>query len=399
MKTIRRLIYGEVLVSIALVALGFLALFFFFDLVDELQFLGKNNGLPSSLPTARDIYQIRHALLYVGLLIPNHLYELLPISVLIGTIFVMARLAQSSEYTILRTSGLDPWRALKLLLGLGAFFVVLSFVIGDYIAPVSERTAQLLKARYQGTVTVGQTGAWMKEKQDEGSYVVNVKTLFSGNQMLGVKIFGFDSKGLLASTLSAPTASFGEDGSWILKNVDRVDFSLSAASGLEPDAGTTVMPAANPKPEPTRTSGVIRSQAESFRWPTEITQEMVSVALLKPERMGTLDLFHYIQHLDSNGQTAQRYEIEFWKKVFYPLSCLVMVILALPFAYLHFRSGGIATYVFAGVMIGISFFLLNNVFGYIGNLQNWQPWVAAATPGLLYMSISLGAFGWLVLRR
>ena len=399
MKTIRRLIYGEVLVSIALVALGFLALFFFFDLVDELQFLGKNNGLPSSLPTARDIYQIRHALLYVGLLIPNHLYELLPISVLIGTIFVMARLAQSSEYTILRTSGLDPWRALKLLLGLGAFFVVLSFVIGDYIAPVSERTAQLLKARYQGTVTVGQTGAWMKEKQDEGSYVVNVKTLFSGNQMLGVKIFGFDSKGLLASTLSAPTASFGEDGSWILKNVDRVDFSLSAASGLEPDASTTVMPAANPKPEPTRTSGVIRSQAESFRWPTEITQEMVSVALLKPERMGTLDLFHYIQHLDSNGQTAQRYEIEFWKKVFYPLSCLVMVILALPFAYLHFRSGGIATYVFAGVMIGISFFLLNNVFGYIGNLQNWQPWVAAATPGLLYMSISLGAFGWLVLRR
>jgi hypothetical protein len=108
---------------------------------------------------------------------------------------------------------------------------------------------------------------------------------------------------------------------------------------------------------------------------------MVSVALLKPERMGTIDLFNYVRHLDANGQTAQRYEIEFWKKVFYPLSCLVMVMLALPFAYLHFRSGGIAGYVFAGVMIGISFFLLNNVFGYIGNLRNWQPWLAAATPG------------------
>ena len=114
MKTIRRLIYGEVLASIALVALGFLALFMFFDLVDELQYLGKNNGLSDN------VYQIRHALLYVGLLVPNHLYELLPISVLIGSIFVMARLAQSSEYTILRTSGLGPWRALKLLLGLGA---------------------------------------------------------------------------------------------------------------------------------------------------------------------------------------------------------------------------------------------------------------------------------------
>ncbi len=392
MKTIRRLIYGEVLVSIALVAFGFLALFFFFDLVDELQFLGKNNGLPTGLPTASDIYQIRHALLYVGLLIPNHLYELLPISVLIGTIFVMARLAQSSEYTILRTSGLDPWRALRMLLSLGAFFVVLSFLIGDYLAPLSERTAQLLKARYQGVLTVGQTGAWLKEKQANNSYVVNVKTLSPQSDMRNVQIFEFDNKGLVMSTMRAAQASFGEGGAWVLRSVDRVEFSVRSAT-----ATVTVTPAT--KALAPVTAGVTRSRIDSFRWPTDITQEMVSVALLKPERMATLDLFNYIQHLDANGQTAQRYEIEFWKKVFYPLSCLVMVILALPFAYLHFRSGGIATYVFAGVMIGISFFLLNNVFGYIGNLQNWQPWLAAATPGLLYMGISLGAFGWLVLRR
>ncbi len=386
MKTIRRLIYGEVLASIALVAMGFLALFFFFDLVDELQYLGKNNGLP----TASDIYQIRHALLYVGLLVPNHLYELLPISVLIGTIFVMARLAQSSEYTILRTSGLDPWRALKLLLSLGAFFVVFSFVIGDYLAPLSERTAQLLKARYQGTITVGQTGAWLKEKQAYNTYVANVKTLSPNNEMRGIQIFEFDNKGLVVSSMQAVMASFGEDDSWILKKVTRAEFSVpSTIATASPDERGLIK----------QTAGVTRSVIDSFRWPTEITQEMVSVALLKPERMGTLDLFNYIRHLDANGQTAQRYEIEFWKKVFYPLSCLVMVILALPFAYLHFRSGGIAAYVFSGVMIGISFFLLNNVFGYVGNLQNWQPWLAAAAPGLLYMGISLGAFGWLVLRR
>ena len=386
MKTIRRLIYGEVLASIALVAMGFLALFFFFDLVDELQYLGKNNGLP----TASDIYQIRHALVYVGLLVPNHIYELLPISVLIGTIFVMARLAQSSEYTILRTSGLDPWRALKLLLSLGAFFVVLSFVIGDYLAPLSERTAQLLKTKYQGTITVGQTGAWLKEKQAYNTYVANVKTLSPNNEMRGIQIFEFDNKGLVVSSMQAVMASFGEDDSWILKKVTRAEFSVpSTIAAASPDERGLIK----------QTAGVTRSVIDSFRWPTEITQEMVSVALLKPERMGTLDLFNYIRHLDANGQTAQRYEIEFWKKVFYPLSCLVMVILALPFAYLHFRSGGIAAYVFSGVMIGISFFLLNNVFGYVGNLQNWQPWLAAAAPGLLYMGISLGAFGWLVLRR
>ncbi|MES2509957.1 MAG: LPS export ABC transporter permease LptG [Pseudomonadota bacterium] len=382
MKTIRRLIYGEVLASIALVALGFLALFFFFDLVDELQYLGRSNGLPS----ASDIYQIRHALLYVALLVPNHLYELLPISVLIGTIFVMSRLAQSSEYTILRTSGLDPWRALKLLLGVGAIFVVLSFLIGDYVAPSSERAAQLLKARYQSATTVGQTGAWLKEKQPYNTYVANVKILTPRNEMQGVQIFEFDNKGLVVSITQAPLATFGDDDSWQLKKATRSEFDIRSPANTSSDQGKPV-------------AGVTRISLDTFRWPTEISQEMVSVALLKPERMSTVDLFTYIRHLDANGQTAQRYEIEFWKKVFYPLSCLVMVILALPFAYLHFRSGGIAAYVFAGVMIGISFFLLNNVFGYVGNLQNWQPWVAAATPGLLYMAISLGAFGWLVLRR
>ena len=386
MKTIRRLIYGEVLTAIALVAMGFLALFFFFDMVDELQYLGKNNGLPSGLPTASDIYQIRHALVYVALLIPNHLYELLPISVLIGTIFVMARMAQSSEYTILRTSGLNPWRALIMLLNLGAIFVVLSFVIGDYLAPLSERTAQLLKARYQGIITVGQTGAWLKEKQAQNSVIANVRTLSPDNEMLGLQIFEFNNKGLVVSKMQAASASFGLDDSWQLHNVTRTEFNVPSSPATASNQST-------------QTAGVARDSVANFRWPTEITQEMVSVALLKPERMGTLDLFNYIRHLDANGQSAQRYEIEFWKKVFYPLSCLVMVMLALPFAYLHFRSGGIAAYVFAGVMIGISFFLLNNVFGYVGNLQNWQPWLAAAAPGMLYMAISLGAFGWLVLRR
>ena len=384
MNTVRRLIYGEVLAAIALVAIGFLALFFFFDLIDELQYIGRSNGVGS----ASEVYKIRHALLYVALLIPNHLYELLPISVLIGTIFVMARLAQSSEFTILRTSGLGPWRALRLLLTLGAFFVVLSFVVGDYVAPASERLAQLLKGQYQDKITVGKTGAWLKEKKAASSYIVNVKELTSTNAMRGVQIFEFNAKGVIAATTQAPLATFADNKTWSLQNSVRSVFLVPTASDTTPSG------------VPTQTfAKVVRTTQAKSEWQTELSLEMVSVALLKPERMGTIDLYNYVRHLDANGQTAQRYEIEFWKKVFYPLSCLVMVMLALPFAYLHFRSSGIAGYVFAGVMIGISFFLLNNVFGYIGNLRNWTPWLAAATPGLIYMTISLGAFGWLVFQR
>jgi lipopolysaccharide export system permease protein len=381
MKTVRKLIYGEVWVSILLVGIGFLALFSLFDLIDDL----KNVGQKSMFAGVEQVYQLSHSLLYVALLWPSRIYELMPISVLIGTIMVMARMAKTSEFTILRTSGLDPWRALRLLLVLGSVFVVLSFAVGDYLSPVAQRTAQLLKAKYQGRITVGQTGAWLKEKQLYNNYVVNVRALSPANEMQGIRIYEYDNKGLVVSLTEAGAAQFAADQSWTLLKAERTEFLIRPSNDRLNKA--------------LETTSLTQTRLDSMRWPTEISAEMVSVALLKPDQMATIDLFNYVQHLKANGQSAQRYEIEFWKKVFYPLSCLVMVILSLPFAYLHFRVGGIATYVFAGVMIGISFFLLNNVFGHIGNLQKWEPWLAAAAPGLLYTGISLTAFGWLVLRR
>jgi len=298
MKVLRSLIYREVILAVLYVTLAFLALFFFFDLVDEMRWVGSGNAG----------YTAGRALLFVTLSIPGHLYELMPIAVLIGAIFVMARFAQSSEFTIMRTSGMGPWLALRTLLALGLGFVLLTVAVGDYAAPAADKFSQKLRALTGGQISSGATGAWLKEKQGEHSVAINVG---------GIKV----------------------------------------------------------------------------------TAAMVSGALLNPERMTTIALFQFIRHLQANGQAAQKYEIEFWRKVFYPLSCLVMVVLALPFAYLHFRSGGITAYVFGGVMAGISFFLLNNVFGYIGTLQSWWPWLAAAAPGMLYTALSLSAFGWLVLRR
>lgn len=377
MKTLRRLIYGEILIAVLFVLLAFLALFSFFDLVDELPTLGRASPLD---PTR--VYALPQALAYVALQLPTRIYELLPIAVLIGSVFVLVRLAQSSEFTILRTSGLGPGRALRTLLGLGAGFVLLTFAIGDYVAPAAGKTGQLLKSHYQGRTTLGRTGAWLKERSEDSQFSVNVGALGADGALQEVRIFEFGDDGRLRSTLKAATgqiASSGESGSsgkWQLQQVQRQQFDTRGGQ-----------------------ANVQRQTLAQWDWPTGLSSEMVSVALLKPERMATLDLFRYVRHLEANGQNAQRYEIEFWRKLFYPLSCLVMVVLALPFAYLHFRSGGVAGYVFLGVMLGISFFLLSNVFGYIGNLRAWAPWLVAAAPSLLYSLVSLGAFGWLVLRH
>jgi lipopolysaccharide export system permease protein len=115
--------------------------------------------------------------------------------------------------------------------------------------------------------------------------------------------------------------------------------------------------------------------------------------------MNTLDLWRYSSHLSSQEQASQLYQIQFWKRAFYPFACFVMIALALPFAYLHARAGGVSLKVFGGIMLGISFVLLNNLSGHVGNLQGWTPWLAAAVPSLVYLLMSMAAFAWLVRYR
>ena len=372
MRVLRKLVYREVLMATGLVATSFLGLFFFFDLLDELGSLGRPSVVQPGL-----VYQFQHAVIFVALLIPSRLYELLPIAVLIGSVLVFARLAQSSEFTILRTSGLGPWRALWMLSGLGLALVLFTYLTGDHLAPLAGKAAQLYRARFEGGSNSGPAGAWLREQRTDGQATVHVQSMGADEELRSIRILQFDTSGQLIRRIQAASGHIAPDAHWKLVNATELNLTQS-------NTGTPVL---QPKVHP------------ELRWETTLRVDMVSVALLKPERMSTIDLWRYVKHLDANGQSGLRYEIEFWRKVFYPLSCLVMLVLALPFAYLHFRSGTIAGYVFVGVMVGISFFLLNNVFGYIGRLNEWRPWLAAAAPSVLYSMVSLGAFGWLVLRQ
>ena len=382
MRTLRQILYKEILIAVGFVALGFLGLFSFFDLVDQIPSIGRY-----AAADPKETFTIAHALTYVALGIPWHLYQLMPICVLIGTIFVLTRLASTSEFTILRASGLGPWLALRVMLVLGLAFAAFTFIVGDYLAPLTNKNQTLLKVRFDGSVSVGRTGAWLKASSPDGKRAasVNVGAMNADLVFENVRIFEFDQTGRLLETLVAKTAIDTGEGHWKLK------------SGL-----STIYEQATPASTNTRATAdnsIKEREFETYLWPTEITTSTVSVALLDPYNLTTVELFQYVSHLDQNQQSTQRYEVEFWRKLFYPLGCLVMVVLALPFAYLHFRSEGTAGYVFLGFLVGISYFLLNSMFSFLGVLSTWQPWLSAAAPSLIYSAVSLTAFAWFVLRR
>ncbi|HEY1394256.1 MAG TPA: LPS export ABC transporter permease LptG [Methylibium sp.] len=368
MRTVRRLLYTDVLSAVFFVAAAFLSLFFFIDIVDALENVGDHG------------YTVYHALLYCLLELPGHIYELLPIAILIGAIYAMARLAQSSEYTILRTGGLSPGRALSLLASLGLCFGIFTFVVGDFIAPAAEREATLLQARFKGGLSLERTGAWLKDSRHmsdgEHNFSINVGRATADGEFHDIRIFEFGPDGRLIQRIAAQSGRVGGAGSWQLQNVDVTHWKLDEAQ---------------PAPR-----GEALAQMD---WPTGLTMRVVSAAVLPLNTMTTVSLFSYMSHLSTQEQAAQRYEIQFWKKALYPFACLVMMSLALPFAYLHSRSGGLSFKVFGGIMLGISFVLLNNISNHLGLLQNWTPWIAAAAPSAIYLLLSLAAFSWLVRYR
>ncbi len=352
-KTIERYLARQIYAATAFVLAGFLALFAFFDLVNELGDLGVGD------------YHLREILTFVALSVPAHAYELFPVVVLIGTLYVLSHLASNSEYTVMRASGFSPYDAGRTLVKIGLAFVAATFVLGEWAAPVAEQAAQTLKLRAKSSL-IGQelkSGLWFK---DERSFI-NIREARRDNALNGVRIYEFDAQYRLVRALAAERGEYRGEGIWRLFGVAQTKLT---------DDGPRV------------------EKFAEFDWRTALTPDLLNVLIVAPERMSALRLYKYTEHLAGNKQKTERYEIAMWKKLVYPIATLVMMALALPFAYMHARAGLVGIKVFLGIMLGIAFHMLNSLFSHIGLLQNWPPFASAVAPSCAFLGAAMLMMWW-----
>ena len=374
MKVLARYFSSQIYQAIAFAMLAFLSLFAFFDLMGELGSVGHGP------------YKLEHALLYVTLGLPAYAYELMPIVALIGTIFVMAQMAARSEFTVMRASSLSMADALRLLMRIALVLVVITFVIGEAISPRCNEFREQFKRRIQGSLFSAEfrSGLWAKDLIREpasgqvvGSRFLNANKIESDGSIRDISLFEFDSKMHLISRTSAKRAVFQGDEIWLLSDVDEQRFSAE--------------PVGNDKQQP---AAISRRNLPSKQIRSEITPDILSVMLADPKLMSAFDLAQYSHHLKKNQQRSEQYDIALWTKLLYPITPLVMMVLALPFAYMQARSGGLSLKVFVGIMIGMGFHLTNSLFSHIGLLNTWPPFATAALPSLLFLLAAIAALRW-----
>jgi lipopolysaccharide export system permease protein len=353
MRIFNRYLRQHIISSTLLVFAALLGLFALLDLIHELGDLGRAH------------YQLHHVLLYVLFRVPGHVYELFPIVALIGTLFGLAQLVVHSEYTVMRVSGVSTQGMIFSILQTGLIFVVLTFVFGEFIAPLSERAAQQLRLKALSLVVAQEfrSGLWVK---DEMSFV-NVSQILPDATLIGVKIYEFDPQQRLRAISFAKKGNYLKDNKWRLRDVVQTHFD---------DNHTTV-----------------DSNTEAT-WYSVLNPDILNVLLVVPEQMSAWNLYVYTQHLRENNQKTTRHDLALWTKLTYPLAVLVMMMLALPFAQYQRRTGGISAKIFAGIMLGLGFHFLNKLFAHLGLLNDWPPLFSAAAPTLLFFAAAMAMMWW-----
>lgn len=373
MNTLRRYLWREVAASTGFVLLALVALFAMFDLIKEFDDVGRAG------------YRAGHALAFVALLTPSRTYELMPIAALIGTIYALSKLAANSEFTIMRVAGLSTRRLAMTIMQIGAGFVVLTYLFGEAVAPSAEDLGRRFKLQATRAPLAQEfrSGVWVRDVIADGGdgaprlRFVNVNRVNTDTSVIHWRIYEFDQEMKLRSVSTAASGSYVHGVGWNLTNVVETSIPAVVASDISQTSQHTEV-----------------IQQPQRLWRSGLTPEIFGALLVQPERMGALNLSRYIRHLAENRQRTDRFEIALWSKLFYPLAILVMMALALPFAYLHVRSGTMSFKVFCGIMIGVIFYALNKLFSHLGLLNTWPPIVVAALPSLLVLAVALSALYW-----
>lgn len=353
MRTLRRYLASEIIVATGLVILSLILLFAFFDLMEQMKDLGRGG------------YRMKHIGLNVLLSAATHVYEVFPLGALIGTLFALSQLVASSEYTVMRVSGVSLARLNTAILGIGLMFAVVTFVFGEFIGPPAEQLAQRVRSLAIAGIVAQEfrSGLWVKD----GRNFVNVGEVTRDSRLKRVRIYEFDENYGLRTLSFAEEGRYLRDKTWTLTDVVTTRFQAQRTS-------------------------VVRSP--EIAWHSVLEPQLLSMLLVKPDHMSAWALWSYAQHLKENHQKALRFEIALWTKLMYPLAVLVMMILAVPFAYFQKRQGGVGARVFTGIMLGLTFYILNRLFASLGLLYDWPAVMSAVTPTVFFLALAMTLNWW-----
>lgn len=303
---------------------------------------------------------MRALLIYAALRMPSVIDQAVPISVLLAALVTFLHLAQTNEIVAMRTCGVTVYRMVATLAVVASVIAAAHFLLGDQIAPRSER---MFKDWWMGgdaeSTRTAEARIWFRD----GDSIIGVDRIEDAGALLqGVQLFVRDAEGNLTAQIVAERAEFA-GGRWSL--------SVVRQTSLGP-------------------TGAITEAISVLAWPTELTPANFIELSNPTERLSIGRLRDILSGRWSGLRSKAFYQARLHRKFAFPAASLIMVLLAAPAAFGTRRSGHPAYRVALGLAVGFLYLFADAFLLAVGQAGLLAPGLAVWTP-VLFFGVAGGA--------
>ncbi len=352
MSILSRYLFKTITTTTLIVLLIFFGMDFFVRLMTEFNDVGDGN------------YTLWAAVAYVLMTMPNDLYTMFPMAGLLGALMGLGHLASHSELVVMRSSGITLMQIVRIILSSILVFVLIVCAFYETLAPRLNHEAEIMKAvaRSHGQAVATQYGVWARE----GNSFFHFDAVNRNGMVTGLTRYEFDNAHHLTTVSSAEEGQHQGHG-WEVKSVQITHIAADKT-----------------------TSDIVEKQW----WPLQLDPLILRITSIEPNEMNLIRLQKVIYYQNHNALRSADYALNFWQRIFAPLTACVMMFLAIPFIFGPLRSATMGLRLVAGVSLGFLFYIVNQFIGPFCLLYQIPPMFAALIPLLLFSGL-----GFVLMRR
>jgi lipopolysaccharide export system permease protein len=307
----------------------------------------------------------------VALRLPEGLYEVLPLVMILATVGMFLGLARSSELVVTRAAGRSGLTALMapvvmaLLIG-----VLIVAILNPIVAATSKRYSDLREALDSGSasaVSVGPEGLWLRQGGEDGQSVIRAaRANPEATELYDVSIVSYDPGGAPAQRILARQATL-EDGAWRL-----TDAKLwPLAAGMNPELGARAH--------------------DVLRLPSTLTRESIRDRFGRPSAVAIWDLPDFIAGLEEAGFSARRHIVWYNMELARPLFLVAIVLVGAAFTMRPTRLGRTGISVLSAILLGFGLYYVRNFAQIMGKTASS---LRSSPPGFRPRPRSCWHWGW-----
>ncbi|MDF2939373.1 MAG: putative permease, YjgP/YjgQ family [Gammaproteobacteria bacterium] len=298
-------------------------------------------------------YTLVDAFVFVLLRLPTDLYLMLPVSAFLGTLVGLGTLASKSELIAMQAAGVSIYQISRGVLLASSVLLVFAYLLSTYISPYTRHLAYLKQNEQSNpqALLVLATATWLKS----GDHFVYIGQTRPSGSLLNLVSFTINNS-QLSEVKMAQSAQIEKD-QWTLTHVSDTKVSDNQ---------------------------VTQTTSASITEPSLISPHLLQIISMDPQDMTLPALYSYIEYRKQNALDPKPYKLQFWSRIFQPLSTVVLMLMAVPFVFGPLRSSSNGLRILIGVFAGFSFYIVNQFFSSFSLLFPIPAFLGAAAPILLF---------------